>query len=139
VVVREGEALVLQVRSPLQGGGADEETPKKVRARLRGIKARRLAAHRRLIAAISVSDGVFLFSGSAGTGVDAAVGASAAMEESDAGLAEAVVVEVGPPPLPPLLLLLLGSILLPIVSLAAGSLTPSVMGGLGKAVVAWAF
>jgi hypothetical protein len=87
-----------------------------------------------LIAAISVSDGVFLFSGSAGTCVDAVVGASAAREESDAGL-----VEVEPPPLPPLLLLLPGSILLPIVSLAAGPLTPSVMGRPGEAVVARAF
>ena len=136
MVVREDKLplAALQERSLLEEVGA----AKKVRATLRGITARRLAAHRRLIAAISVSDGVFLFSGSAGTCVDAVVGASAAVEESDAGRAEPVV-EVGPPPLPPLLLLLLGSILLPMVSLAAGLLTPSAMGGLGEAVVARAF
>lgn len=51
MVVREEELPVaaLQERSLLERAGA----PKKVRATLRGITARRLAAHRRLIAAIS--------------------------------------------------------------------------------------
>lgn len=54
MVPREGELPVaaLQVRSLLQLGSE----PKKVRATLGGIAARRLAAHRRLIAAISELD-----------------------------------------------------------------------------------
>ena len=60
MVVRYGElpAVVLQVRSLLDGTGP----PKKVRATLRGIMARRLAAHRRLIAAISVMERVEVIS-----------------------------------------------------------------------------
>jgi hypothetical protein len=51
MLVREDKLplAVLQERSLLEGVGA----AKKVRATLRGITARRLAAHRRLIAAIS--------------------------------------------------------------------------------------
>ena len=58
--MRDGEhpVVVLQVRSPSEGTG----TPKKVRATLRGIKVRILAAHRRLIAAISeLEDSVLFF------------------------------------------------------------------------------
>jgi hypothetical protein len=52
----------LQVRSLLEGDGP----PKRVRATLRGSTAKRLAAHRRLIAAISEVDGRFLFTGPVG-------------------------------------------------------------------------
>lgn len=50
----------------------------------RGIRARRLAAHRRLIAAISALDGLFLFAGSAGS-FNSGVGTSAAVAERDGG------------------------------------------------------
>lgn len=53
----------LQVRSLLEGDGP----PKKVRATRRGSTAKRLAAHRRLIAAISEVGGRFLFTGPVGT------------------------------------------------------------------------
>jgi hypothetical protein len=65
--VRDGERPVaaLQVRSRLE----DDGTQKKVRATLRGITARRLTAHRRLMAAISELERSSVFSdpvGSAG-------------------------------------------------------------------------
>jgi hypothetical protein len=67
VVEDEFPVAALQVRSLLEAGG----TPKRVRATLRGITARRLAAHRRLIAAISEIDGPILFSGPVDTSVEA--------------------------------------------------------------------
>lgn len=54
----EHPVAALQVRSRLEDCGA----PKKVRATLRGITARRLAAHRRLMAAISVLERSSVFS-----------------------------------------------------------------------------
>lgn len=63
----EFPVAALQVRSLLEGGG----TPKRVRATLSGITARRLAAHRRLIAAISEGDGPILFCGPVDTSVEA--------------------------------------------------------------------
>lgn len=65
MVVRDGELSVaaLQVRSRLE----DDGRPKKVRATLRGITARRLAAHRRLIAAISELERPGLFSDPVGS------------------------------------------------------------------------
>lgn len=62
VRVDELSVVVLQVRSRLPGAGdTGDETPKRVRATLGGITARRLAAHRRLMAAISAPVGLSLF------------------------------------------------------------------------------
>jgi hypothetical protein len=67
-VVREDElpVVVLQVPSRLDEAG----TPKKVRATLGGIRARRLAAHRRLVVAISESRSEDFFSDPVGEFVD---------------------------------------------------------------------
>lgn len=79
MVVSVGELPVeaLQVPSPQEGAG----TPKKARATLRGITARRLAAHRRLIAAISGVDGAILFSDAVGRPVAGALIASSAVDD----------------------------------------------------------
>lgn len=79
-VVREGELLVdvLQVRSFLGEAGA----PKKVRAILSGTRARRLVAHRRLIAAISVEVEQSFFSDPVGEAVGGLI-VSAVRESGD--------------------------------------------------------
>jgi hypothetical protein len=110
----------LQVRSQLESDGP----PKKVRVTRRGSTAKRLAAHRRLIAAISEVGGRFLFTGPVGTSGEVcstgSVAGVVATIGDDGGPEPAC---RGSPPLPtPIATLLL--LLLPRLPLTTTSLAP---------------
>lgn len=117
MVVWEDELVViLQEPSP---SAANDETLQKDRAALRGTTAKRLAAHCRLIAAISESDGVgLLLSASLSTLDDELI--ATAFAEDDASVVGAGGADARPP-LPPLLLLVASLV-------AAVALAPSEIG-----------